>query len=108
MKHEKIMNAKNEPREQALDREVVITRVFNAAPRIGVEDVDGTRAPDAMAWAERIRMPVAKMDFRPGGTFHYCLRSSDGKEMRASLSIARSLRRNESSSSIRSPMKTAS
>jgi len=26
-------------------------------------------------------MPVAKMDFRPGGLFHYCLTSSDGKEL---------------------------
>ncbi len=27
------------------------------------------------------KMPVAKMDFRPGGIFHYCLRSPDGHEM---------------------------
>lgn len=44
------------------------------------------------AWTERERMmqwfgpkgfamPIAKMDFRPGGTFHYCLRSPDGMEM---------------------------
>ncbi len=26
-------------------------------------------------------MPVAKMDFRPGGFFHYCLQSPDGKKM---------------------------
>jgi len=44
------------------------------------------------AWTERDRlrewfgpkgfsMPVAAMDLRPGGIFHYCLRSPDGKEM---------------------------
>jgi uncharacterized protein YndB with AHSA1/START domain len=44
------------------------------------------------AWTERDRlmqwfgpkgftMAAARMDFRPGGTFHYCLRSSDGQEM---------------------------
>ncbi len=44
------------------------------------------------AWTERERlmqwfgpkgstMPVAKMDFRPGGFFHSCLRTPDGHEM---------------------------
>jgi uncharacterized protein YndB with AHSA1/START domain len=27
------------------------------------------------------KMPAAKLDFRPGGTFHYCLCAPDGKEM---------------------------
>ena len=61
--------------------EFVISRTFDA-PR------------DLMwkAWAERERllqwfgpkgfaMTDAKLDFRPGGTLHYCLRSTDGKEM---------------------------
>lgn len=44
------------------------------------------------AWTERARlmewfgpkgftMPAAKLDFRPGGSFHYCLESADGQEM---------------------------
>jgi uncharacterized protein YndB with AHSA1/START domain len=44
------------------------------------------------AWTERERltqwfgpkgftMSTAKLDFRPGGTLHYCLRSAEGKEM---------------------------
>jgi uncharacterized protein YndB with AHSA1/START domain len=44
------------------------------------------------AWTERERimqwfgpkgftMPVAKLDFRPGGTLHYCLRAPDGTEL---------------------------
>jgi uncharacterized protein YndB with AHSA1/START domain len=44
------------------------------------------------AWSERRRLmawfgpqgftvPAAKMDFRPGGTFHYCMASADGNEM---------------------------
>src|SRR4029453_1504223 len=44
------------------------------------------------AWTERERlmqwfspkgfqMAAAKLDFRPGGSFHYCLRSQDGHEM---------------------------
>ncbi len=27
------------------------------------------------------KMPVAKIDFRPGGIFHYCLHSPEGHEM---------------------------
>src|SRR6185369_5813416 len=52
-------------------------------------------APQALvwkAWTDRdelmkwfgpkgFAMTTAKMDFRPGGSFHYCLRSPDGKEM---------------------------
>jgi uncharacterized protein YndB with AHSA1/START domain len=34
-------------------------------------------------------MSVATMDFRPGGSFHYCLTGPDGKEMWVSLSIAK-------------------
>jgi uncharacterized protein YndB with AHSA1/START domain len=59
----------------------VISRTF-AAPRDVVWK----------AWTERARlmqwfgpkgftMPAAKLDFRPGGTFHYCLCSADGNEM---------------------------
>jgi uncharacterized protein YndB with AHSA1/START domain len=44
------------------------------------------------AWSERARlmewfgpkgfkMPAAKMDFRPGGSFHYCMAAPDGHEM---------------------------
>jgi len=44
------------------------------------------------AWTERARlmewfgpqgftMPAAKMDFRPGGSFHYCLAAPNGHEM---------------------------
>jgi uncharacterized protein YndB with AHSA1/START domain len=44
------------------------------------------------AWTERERlmqwfgpkgstMPVATMDFRPGGMFHFCLQSPDGRQM---------------------------
>jgi uncharacterized protein YndB with AHSA1/START domain len=44
------------------------------------------------AWSERARlmewfgpkgfkMPAAKMDFRPGGSFHYCLAAPNGDEM---------------------------
>jgi uncharacterized protein YndB with AHSA1/START domain len=53
---------------------------------------DASRELMWKAWSERARlmewfgpqgfkMPAAKMDFRPGGSFHYCMESLDGHEM---------------------------
>ena len=68
-------------RRDAPPEEFVITRTFDA-PRELVWK----------AWTERDRlmqwfgpkgytMTVANLDFRPGGTFHYCLRTPAGKDM---------------------------
>jgi uncharacterized protein YndB with AHSA1/START domain len=62
-------------------RPFVISRSFGVPPELMW-----------MAWTERDRlkewfgprgfsMPVATLDLRPGGTFHYCLRAPDGTEM---------------------------
>ena len=76
------MNTDNtEPTAEAASRPFVISRTFDA-PRESVWK----------AWTERdclrqwfgpkgFKMTAAKMDFRPGGTFHYCLRSPDGHDM---------------------------
>jgi uncharacterized protein YndB with AHSA1/START domain len=67
--------------KSAAARPFVISRTFDA-PRELVWK----------AWSERYRlmewfgpkgfkMPAAKLDFRPGGSFHYCLASPDGHEM---------------------------
>ena len=53
---------------------------------------DAPRALVWQAWTEEkhlqqwfgpkgVTIPVCKMDFRPGGSFHYCMRMPDGKEM---------------------------
>jgi uncharacterized protein YndB with AHSA1/START domain len=59
----------------------VITREFNA-PRELVWKA-WTERERMMKWfgPKGFTMPAAKMDFRPGGTFHYCLCAPDGKEM---------------------------
>jgi uncharacterized protein YndB with AHSA1/START domain len=75
------MSTKNDSAAETSTREFVITRVFDA-PRELVWK----------AWTERERLMqwfgpkgstirVAKMDLRPGGSFHYCMQSPDGKEM---------------------------
>jgi uncharacterized protein YndB with AHSA1/START domain len=52
-------------------------------------------------------MQVAKLDLRPGGMSHYDLRSPDGRDMGASLYIAKSFRQSASSSSFSLRMKRA-
>jgi uncharacterized protein YndB with AHSA1/START domain len=63
------------------DREFVITRVFDA-PRELVWKA-WTERDRLMQWfgPKGFTMAVANLDFRPGGIFHYCLRSPDGKDM---------------------------
>src|SRR5882762_3903510 len=75
------MNAKNNPTEESSTREFVITRVFDA-PRELVWKA-WTERDRLMQWfgPKGFTMSTAKMDFRPGGIFHYCLQSPDGKEM---------------------------
>ena len=62
------------------DREIVITRVFEAP-----------RAPVFKAWTEPERVmrwwgpngfsaPSCKIDLRPGGIFHTCMRSPEGQD----------------------------
>ena len=75
------MSERNNPAEEVSTREFVITRVFNA-PRELVWKA-WTERDRLMQWfgPKGFSMSAAKMDFRPGGVFHYCLRSPDGKEM---------------------------
>lgn len=76
------MTATIEPTEnKSTSRPFVVSRTF-----------DASRESIWKAWTERARlmewfgpkgftMPAAKMDFRPGGSFHYCLAAPNGHEM---------------------------
>ena len=75
------MAAKSKEATAPSDLEFVITRVFDAPRKLVWK-----------AWTERERlmrwfgpkgftMRAATLDFRPGGVFHYCLRSPDGQEI---------------------------
>ncbi len=63
------------------NQDFVITRTFNA-PRELVFKA-WTQRDRLMQWfgPKGFTMTTATLDFRPGGIFHYCLRSPDGKEM---------------------------
>jgi uncharacterized protein YndB with AHSA1/START domain len=68
-------------KENNVGKEFVITRVFDA-PRELVWKA-WTERERLMQWfgPKGFTLTTAKMDLRPEGSFHYCMRSADGKEM---------------------------
>jgi uncharacterized protein YndB with AHSA1/START domain len=64
------------------DREIVLTRVFNA-PRKLVFDAwtNPKYLPHWMLGPEGWTMPVCELDLRPGGSWHFVWRHSNGQEM---------------------------
>lgn len=64
------------------DREAVITRVFDAPRRlVWAAWTDPEHLPHWMVGSEGWTMPVCEIDLRPGGTWHFVWRRSDGTEM---------------------------
>jgi len=70
------------------DRDVVITRVVNA-PRALVFDAftNPLRIPKWMTGPEGWTMPVCEIDLRPGGTWRYVWRKTEGEEMAMSGTV---------------------
>ena len=64
------------------DREIAMTRIFDA-PRRLVFDVwtNPQYVPQWLLGPEGWTMPVCEIDLRPGGTWHFVWRRSDGTEM---------------------------
>jgi uncharacterized protein YndB with AHSA1/START domain len=64
------------------DHEVVMTRVVDA-PRTLVWEAwtNPEHVPNWLLGPEGWTMPVCEIDLRPGGTWHYVWRQSDGTEM---------------------------
>jgi uncharacterized protein YndB with AHSA1/START domain len=62
------------------ERDLVVTRVFDA-PREVVFRA-WTEPEHLKRWwgPKGFTTPVCKIDFRPGGAFHYCMRSPEGQE----------------------------
>ena len=70
-----------EKKTEATGEEFVISRVFDA-PRDLVWKVFTDPAHLKHWWGPKgLTVRFAKMDFRPGGIFHYCMRSPDGQDM---------------------------
>src|SRR5881296_341259 len=62
-------------------KEFVISRTFDAPRELMWKT--WTERERLMHWfgPKGFTMPVAKLDLRPGGLLHYCLKSPDGREM---------------------------
>lgn len=64
------------------DREVVVTRLFNAPRHLVFKAwTDPKYLPQWMLGPEGWTMPVCETDLRPGGAWHFMWRKSDGTEM---------------------------
>jgi uncharacterized protein YndB with AHSA1/START domain len=64
------------------DREVVITRVFDAPRRLVFDAwTRPEHVPHWMTGPEGWTMPVCEIDLRAGGGWHFVWRKSDGSEM---------------------------
>jgi uncharacterized protein YndB with AHSA1/START domain len=64
------------------DREVVITRVFDASRELVWEaHTDPTHIRQWMLGPEGWSMPVCEIDLRPGGEWRFVWRKSDGSEL---------------------------
>jgi uncharacterized protein YndB with AHSA1/START domain len=64
------------------DREMVITRVFDAPRSLVFEAwTNPEHVPHWMVGPEGWSMPVCEIDLRPGGVWHFGWRHSDGTEM---------------------------
>jgi len=66
--------------ERPAERQFTITRVLSA-PRALVFKA-WTEAERLMSWwgPKNFTVPYCKVDLRPGGVFHYCMRSPEGKD----------------------------
>jgi uncharacterized protein YndB with AHSA1/START domain len=64
------------------EREIVVTRVFNAPRRLVFEAWTNPKyLPHWMLGPEGWTMPVCEIDLRPGGGWHFVWRQSNGTEM---------------------------
>jgi uncharacterized protein YndB with AHSA1/START domain len=74
------MAAKNSPATEPAEPVLVITRVFDAPPSVVFKA--WTEPERLMRWwgPKGFATPFCKIDLRPGGVFHYCMRSPEGRD----------------------------
>ena len=64
------------------DREVMMTRVFDAPSRLVFDAwTNPEHVPRWMLGPEGWTMPVCEIDLRPGGTWHFVWHHADGRDM---------------------------
>lgn len=72
------MVAENTPSAPPSDRVLVLTRIFNAPPRLVFSA--WTKPEHLVRWwgPTNFTLPSCEIDFRVGGRYRYCMRSPDG------------------------------
>ena len=75
------MAAKNKPDAQVTEREIIITRIFNASRELVWKA--WTDPEHAMRWwgPKIFTSPFCKIDFRVGGKYLFCMQSDSGEEV---------------------------
>src|SRR5687768_16632849 len=74
------MSANNSTNVTTAENVLIAERTFDA-PRELVFDVWSDPKHIAQWWGPKgWTLPVCKMDFRPGGVWHYCMRGPEGEE----------------------------
>jgi uncharacterized protein YndB with AHSA1/START domain len=74
------MSANNSTNVTTVENVLIAERTFDA-PRELVFDVWSDPKHIAQWWGPKgWTLPVCKMDFRPGGVWHYCMRGPEGEE----------------------------
>ena len=65
----------------AADRGILITRIFDAPRKLVFEA--WTKPEHLLRWwaPEGCTTPDCKVDLRPGGRFHYCMRTPEGRDI---------------------------
>src|SRR5262245_48467979 len=72
---------KNRARTEPEKREFVISRVFDAPRELVFKAQAESECLEQWWGAKGFMTRVIKLDFRPGGVFHYSMRTPDGNEM---------------------------
>jgi uncharacterized protein YndB with AHSA1/START domain len=74
------MAARSSAAVESAERELVITRIFDA-PRSLVFEA-WTKPEHLVHWwrPNGFTLPVCEIDFRPGGTHRFCMRSPEGRD----------------------------
>ena len=75
------MNAMTATATATKSAEFVMSRVFDVPRELLWECFTEPERMKAWWGAKGITITVSKMDLRPGGTYHYCMRTPDGRDM---------------------------
>ncbi len=75
------MTAQNNPPEKSASRPFVLTRTFDAPRELVFKAWTDPEHLKRWFGPKGFTMPSCSLDLRPGGVFHYCMKSPDGHEM---------------------------